>query len=135
MGKGEYREAREFFEKILFFQPTNLMAFKNLGVCYNKINDFDKAIVSFNRAINLYAENSDLFTQRGVAYTGKKDLQKALQDFDKAIKLNRINGEAIFERAILYNNVNKNREKALLDLDTACSVGFERACHWQLDKY
>jgi tetratricopeptide (TPR) repeat protein len=57
------------------------------GLALNKKGDFDRAIVDFDKAISLQANDSAALNGRGVAWLGKGDLTRALSDFDKAIAL------------------------------------------------
>ncbi|GBU28983.1 hypothetical protein R84B8_02545 [Treponema sp. R8-4-B8] len=65
-------------------------------------NQFDEAIIAFNKAIELNPKNAIAYGGRGEAFRGKKQYDKAINDFNKAIELNpknafayRCRGEAL----------------------------------------
>lgn len=49
--------------------------------------EYDEAIVSFTKAIELDPKNANFYGYRGDAYDGKNDYAKAVKDYTKAIEL------------------------------------------------
>ena len=63
--------------------PYNIM-----GVSYYHIGDYEMAISSYNKAIELDPEYTEAYNNRGSAYLQRGDYDAAISDFDKAIELN-----------------------------------------------
>jgi Flp pilus assembly protein TadD len=49
--------------------------------------DFDEAIKSFSKAIELEANNADFYHNRGFAFRKKREYANAIKDYTKAIEL------------------------------------------------
>ena len=65
--------------------PT--VGYSNLGVFQIMGEQYDKAIESFSKAIELNPEHAAAYTHRGCAYAMTGELDKALIDHNKAIAL------------------------------------------------
>lgn len=87
----------------------------NKGYAYSDKGEYDKAIESYNKAIELYPENADAYNARGRAYMSKYEWEKAIKDFTKAIKLKPDCVNAYLDRSCVYFNT-KNYERAIIDL-------------------
>ena len=44
--------------------------------------DFEKAIIDYDRAIQLEHNHTNVYYNRGIAYKNKGDLNKAIADYD-----------------------------------------------------
>ncbi|MBF0560118.1 MAG: tetratricopeptide repeat protein [Nitrospirae bacterium] len=72
------------WEDVAQKSPRNVRAFNNLGNGYLSINETDRAIAMFNRAISLLPSYALAYHNRGEAYIKKKNYDSALKDFVKA---------------------------------------------------
>ena len=82
---------------------------------------YNRAIDSFNRALEIDPDNSILYNCRGLAY-GKKGLNKeAMENFNRAIELNPYNYEAYNNRGFFYR-VTKQFDKAVADFNNAIEL-------------
>lgn len=73
-----YARARDYFKKILSNDKNNDSAWVLLGVCQTKLNDFEKAYMSFNRALRINNEHS-------FAWSGKAYLLFLAEKYDKSL--------------------------------------------------
>jgi Tfp pilus assembly protein PilF len=58
----------------------------NLGVAWQKKEDFDKALQSFNRALELRPDYSEALSNRGWAHVRQKEWSQARSDFESALR-------------------------------------------------
>jgi tetratricopeptide (TPR) repeat protein len=79
-----------------------------------------RALIAFNKAIELDPGNSDAYEGRGEVYNRADDSRSA-KDFDRAIALNGSNAQALFHRA-LQLRTSKNEKAALADFNKAVAA-------------
>jgi len=58
------------------------------GNIWNKKKDYDKAIIDYNKAIEINPKNAELYLWRGNTWYDKKDYDEAIADYSKAIEIN-----------------------------------------------
>jgi tetratricopeptide (TPR) repeat protein len=73
-----------------------------LGAVYNKLQQYDKAIVSYDKAMPLVPHSFGIYNGRGSAYLGLGDNERALTDFNEAIRLNPTASGAYVNRGRVY---------------------------------
>ena len=86
------------------------------------LNNYDKAIEDFNKAIKLDSSLAVAYNNRGSAYSLIKNYNKAIEDFSKAIKLNPDKLWLIYySRGNTYNFL-ESYEKAIEDWEKAIEL-------------
>jgi tetratricopeptide (TPR) repeat protein len=90
---GDYETATVRFEKILeedyvstFISRYDL--FFNLGYSYTELGDYEGAIRSYNKAIEINPELALAYSNRGTSYGRLGQVERSIEDFDKAIEIN-----------------------------------------------
>lgn len=85
--KGKLDLALVHFEKALAIKPDYAGAWNNMGTVYLKLEEWDKAIDSFNHALDhlLYATPHFALTNLGEAYRGKGDYERSIEFYKKAL--------------------------------------------------
>lgn len=83
----KYSEAQKIIEKINF--ETNKENTKHylLALTYSRLQEFDKAIVEFEKAISMGNDAKDLHYELGQAYYAANELKKSRQAFEKSVAL------------------------------------------------
>lgn len=109
MGKMEYKQAEEAFDKAL--ESATIIEEKiyrdgmaddirrYLASCYIHDAEPEKAILIYNALIEKIDDDLSLYMERGTAKAASGDLQGAKADFDKAINMDRGNYELILQIA------------------------------------
>ncbi|MFQ5794128.1 MAG: HEAT repeat domain-containing protein [Candidatus Bipolaricaulia bacterium] len=77
--------------------------FYNRGVTYLNQGEYERAISSFNQAIELIPRYTEAHVSRGSAYLLKGEYDRAISDFDKAIGLEPGTAEAYLGRGLAYS--------------------------------
>ncbi|MBT9438251.1 MAG: tetratricopeptide repeat protein, partial [Desulfobacterales bacterium] len=62
-------------------------AYYNRGVAYAFLNQYERAIEDYNKAIALDPNNAEAYNNRGVAYAFLNQYERAIADYNKAIAL------------------------------------------------
>jgi type II secretory pathway component GspD/PulD (secretin) len=78
---GRFELAKELLTSVIQLQPGNNTAYQYLGYCYLKLQDLDKAIENYGKAIELNDNDWEAHRGLGVAY-----MLKAIRDDDQALK-------------------------------------------------
>jgi tetratricopeptide (TPR) repeat protein len=95
---------------------------------------YEEAIASYDKALELNSGNSDAWNNRGVALANLKRYEEAITSYDKALKLNSGNSDAWNNRGVTLANL-KRYEEAITSYDKALEFNsdffytwFNRAC-------
>lgn len=84
----------------LLNSPAVRIWYSNLGVAFNKLEDFDNAILAFSNQINVDTTNNDAYFKRGYTYYLIKNFSKAYDDFEKSLAINPTNSSALYFSAM-----------------------------------
>ena len=60
--------------------------YNNYGIDYFEENEYNSAIQSYNKAIELDPEHNYTYNSRGISYNEKEEYGKAIQDHNKVIE-------------------------------------------------
>jgi tetratricopeptide (TPR) repeat protein len=102
--KGDFQSALVIFENSF---KTNLSDKKlaqihyNIGVCLYRLNQTNKAVTSFEQAVELSPKYEKAYYGLAMAQVDLKDFGGAETNFLKAINLNKTNGETWFDLALV----------------------------------
>lgn len=83
---GQYTRAIEALEKLDASESSNGEKFYLLGECYSKLQEFDKAILNYEKALKENNAHEDLHYQYGQALYAANDLKKARAAFKESAK-------------------------------------------------
>jgi tetratricopeptide (TPR) repeat protein len=81
----EWEKWSQYFEKT---HPEKAISHYFRGDALARLEKWEEALTSFNKALELNPKHALVLNARGVAYAGKGKLDLARNDFDKAIKIN-----------------------------------------------
>ena len=97
--------------------------FYNLAYGYLTLNNFELAILDFDKVIELEPDFVDAFIGRGGANYELKNFDLAIADFNKAVKLNQNAIVAYYLRGLCYQALSKF-EQAEEDFTIARQFGY-----------
>lgn len=98
---------------------ANLDKIHNLrGKAYLKMNQFEKSIVDFTKAIKMNCMNANYYNNRGLSFDALKKYYKAIEDYSQAIYYNNKDPIYYYNRGVGYQNC-KMYQEAINDLDQA----------------
>ena len=122
---GDYDESlKNFLKSLEVFEriPNEIKmvaACTNLGIVYDRIENYDQALEYYFRALNLYNEQKELnkplkkflglisiFNNIGNIYENRNDNETAIQYYRKGLKL-ALEKEDYFRQGVVYNNLGK----------------------------
>ena len=115
--KGEYDNALHYLNRSLEINPLFYESLNDRGMTYNQLQQFEKAIIDFNAAIQI-SNYPKAYANRGIAYFNLQKYQEALNDFNQAIAQRPNYGIYYYNRARLYQVTNQ-KDLALADFRKA----------------
>jgi tetratricopeptide (TPR) repeat protein len=85
--QGKLIEARMIFEGIVLLQPENPYSFAVLGGIHQQMNEYESAIESYSKVLEVYSRDTNTLMNRGECYLNLGRLTEAANDFKVAIEL------------------------------------------------
>jgi tetratricopeptide (TPR) repeat protein len=109
----EYNKQKDFvnailaYEKALKQEPNFIEAYRDRAIAFCDIEEYDKAIKDFDRAIDINSDDASLFYLRGSCYYSRYDEdedydEQAIMDFTAAIEIDKNFIDAYLMRAKIY---------------------------------
>lgn len=86
---GKFEESIEDFMEALKYDPTNTVAYSNIGIVYRKMERFEDAIEYFTKeiALSLPGEPSKSHAFRAYCYIRLGMYHEAIDDYTMALKI------------------------------------------------
>ena len=111
-------EALPHLEQALKLHPTYRIAYQYKGNCYFHLNEFSKAVETYNEGLKYYPDDRDLTNNIGMAYgqagkyygETKHDLPKAIEYLEKGYKILPNNPENARLLGIAYGMSQRHNE-------------------------
>lgn len=100
---GRFKEAVEDYKKVVSADPTNYLAFYNVGYINYEAGFTDKAINNWKTVIKLNPEYANAYYMLGLVYEEKKMLKEAAENYKVALALDPNN--PLFREAKKRNNL------------------------------
>jgi tetratricopeptide (TPR) repeat protein len=116
-----YKFAIEEFKMALDADSTFVPALDNIGLCYNRMGDFDNAIKYYKKSLSIYPEGDFALMNIGVVYTGKSEYKTSNGYYKKLVRLYPDNAEGYYglgKNLLLLNEF----ESALENILTAHKI-------------
>ena len=110
MNHDRFRAAVPLLEKISRQDPTNPMIYKQLGLCFQRLEQFDKAEQAYQGAIKNKADSDETYSELGEIYVRRGDLGRATDLMERAARLNPTNLENMVNLATAYLHLSRPEE-------------------------
>jgi len=91
------------------------------GDAYDDIQEYEKAIAEYNKAIELNPNYASAYYNRGCANAEMGQYSEAIADYDRALELCPNHFLAYYNRGLVYSRIGEN-EKAIADYNRAIQV-------------
>jgi tetratricopeptide (TPR) repeat protein len=109
------------WQDVIQKSPEKARGYNGLGLAYNKMALYDKALMNFDKGLSLEPENAGAYNGRGVTYDELGRFDKAIEDFNRAIALDPSDQRAFTNRGLLYGKSGRF-DKAIEDFETAIAL-------------
>ena len=118
---------------IVFVTGQDAEAHVMRGDWYAESDNFEQAIIEYNRAIEIDPLYTDAYVNRGEEYLGHGELDQALADFDKAITINPNDAFAYLFRGLCMIEIGEN-QRAISDIERALELGLPTTVDQELKR-
>jgi len=117
----DFEKAVQNFNKAIAIDPSQIKAYNNRGLLYNKNNFLDLALADFNKGIELEPGRAELYNNRADVYEKRGRYDLALRDYNKTIQINPTYAEAYVNRGVLYGK-KRSFDLSVADFTTAIKL-------------
>lgn len=121
LNRGNLETAEKKFIEILKDNPDSKKAYHFLGIIYLRQEEYNGAIASLNKAVELDPVNDTAYNNLGLAYLETKKYDMAIQSFEKSISLNDKIAHRYVNLGLAAQNT-EDWEKAAIALESACKI-------------
>ena len=104
LSEGKINEAVAAFEKIVEENPTNANSQYNLGVAYERRDQYEKARERFEEAIKIKPDFGSAYLSIGNSFMAQKNFVDAITPLSKAVELLPQSYEAAYNLGACYSN-------------------------------
>ncbi|EKE11850.1 MAG: O-GlcNAc transferase [uncultured bacterium] len=115
------QRAEKIFQSILEKDKDNLNALLGMGYAYEIMQDYEKALSYYNKALALAPKNAAVYNRIGHMYDLSEGMEKAESFYKKSLELNPNFLNAKINLARVYLGQNKNKEAADILLEAYVS--------------
>ena len=123
VAQGRFRQAVSLLREATDQDPQNFWAWFMLGVCHDRLTQYDEAAACYSTSIALWPKFPWAYFNRGSAHLRRQDFKQAVADLDQAIRLQPdITPEVYINRALARQGL-KEYTAAVEDLTTALDLG------------
>ena len=117
--KEKYAECIPFFEKAVTVDPEFAFAWDNLGICYRRTNQLDKAEKAYKESIRIDPAGKTPLQNLAVVYQMQKKDDEAIATYKEIVKYYPDDPEVFYGIGMVYYNNKKDWENAL---DNMCKA-------------
>ncbi len=125
----QYQEAIKLLLKSLKYLPKNAIALSNLGNIYLELGDYEKALNTYDIAIEIDPNYDEVWTNKGIVLGRINRLNEALDHHQTAISINPKYAEAWANKGNVLHEL-KRYDEAVNHYDTAIKLKPQYAEAW-----
>jgi tetratricopeptide (TPR) repeat protein len=129
-GKQQYREAAQSLVRVTELQPAFPGAWLELGICYGKLGDVDKALSAYDRNLQLEPASTAALYNSGLLLFDANRVEEALARFEQGIALKPTDPDLLDMAARCYVHEGKfDRAAEHLEMARAATTDPARIAH------
>ena len=103
-------------------KPDDVEAGTHLGHLYFDANNYDKAILAYNKSLEFKPDNADVLTDLGIMYRRSGHPEDAISAFDRAIKVDPHHETSLFNKGIVLMHDLNDKEGAIKAWEKLVSI-------------
>lgn len=110
----EYQKAINDYMQALSLGGEIQRCHSALGISYNELGQFERALSHFSKALNI-SENARDYCNRGICYADNREYDKAISDYSKALAFDPDSCEVLFNRGKAYSMLAESLKETNVD--------------------
>jgi superkiller protein 3 len=104
------REAIRVLRAVLDLAPTIPAAWNNLGIAYNIVGDYAKAVDAYERAVDLFPEFADAYYNMGIVYDEWGRYDKAIGAYQKGLQCSPNSAKILYNFGLTHAHAQQFQE-------------------------
>jgi len=120
------------YEEALAIDPNFAFAWDNLGICYRKTGQYEKALNAYNKSLEIDPTGMTPLQNIPVVYQYMKEYRKAIDAYNKLAKVDANNPEVFYGLGIVYSNL-EDHENSLKSLCQAYNIYVKQNSPYRTD--
>ena len=120
----EHSQIIALFTRAIDRNAKDAVAYYDRGLTYAAVDEWERAIADYNKAIEIDPKYVDAYIGRGKAYSSERfDDARAMADYNKAIELDPKNARAYLARGRFYiDQLSDQADRAMADYNRAIEL-------------
>lgn len=106
----DFSQEIQMHEGLVQKDPENPDAWVHLGDLFSKIQQYDKAIEAYAKALNIQPANADILVKLGNAHFDREAYEKAIGAYSKALAIDTRNADVLTDLGIAYRRTKKPKK-------------------------
>lgn len=131
--KGDFKGAIAKYEKALKIDPKFVFALDNIGICYRRLEQYDKAIEYYEKSLQINPYGTMPLQNIAIAHMYKKDYPKAILAYERLAKIDSENPEVFYGLANVYIMFTADYEKGVDNVSKAYKIYKEHNSPYRAD--
>jgi tetratricopeptide (TPR) repeat protein len=131
--KEDYAGGIPWFEKAVAIDPEFAFAWDNLGICYRKTNNLEKAEAAYKASLKVDPKGKTPLQNLPVVYQLQNKPDEAIETYNKLLEYYPGDPEVYYGVAIVYFNYKQDMEKALDNMCKAYNIYIENKSPYRSD--
>jgi len=107
---GNCQEALRFLDRSITINDKNPLVWSTIGDCSRQLQQFDRAVSAYSKAVSLGEDGAITYTRLGRSYIGANNFDQAIVAFTNAIKSDPSSADGYEGLCIAYNGVGLEQE-------------------------
>lgn len=116
----KFDDAIKLYIEAIELKPDGAETYNNRGVAYQELQQYDRAIADFNKALE-FKQHEFIYNNRAIAYIRLGKYDRAIEDYDKAIELKPDYALSYNNRGITYNDLGQH-DRAIENFNRAIEL-------------
>lgn len=133
VNKEMYKEAIPYFKKAVENDDKFTFAWDNLGLCYRRTDDYDKALTAYEKSLSIYPDGDMPLHNIPYVYEFKKDYDKAITAYLNLLKHFDDDPETYYGIGRIYTFFKKDLEKGLDNMCKAYNLYTSKNSPYRVD--
>ena len=105
--KNNFEVAKDLYNQILEVDPSHLQALNNLGVVFQELGKYQKAIRCYEKVIEINPGHLQALNNLGVEFQKLGKYQKAIRCYEKVIEINPNHLQALNNLGVIFKKLEK----------------------------